>query len=208
MLFTTSYNNSIVKHIHTSHSISFMQTLLWINLPFVLSLPSHLEWWLLPVVLWLLLSVTVPPIRGRKYETKLQDVCLLFLYTGSKVHCTMTSFRCRTTVEFIIEKIILTFHQYQLRLMKLLSFDNSTYCAGDYTLFKSVYYANLHVYCNLLIWKTPFTHVLCIRDMHANVKPRPWHGTYTQDLTCRVRQLIWFIQNAWFVSPLNLDFLR
>ena len=122
MLFNSSYNNSIVKHIRTSHSISFMQTLLWINLPFVLSLPSHLEWWLLPVVLWLLLSVTVPPIRGRKYETKLQDVCLLFLYTGSKVHCTMTSFRCRTIVEFIIEKIILTFHQYQLRLMKLLSF--------------------------------------------------------------------------------------
>ena len=60
----------------------------------------------------------------------------------------------------------------------------------EITLFKSVYYANLHVYCNLLIWKTPFTHVLCIRDMHANVKPRPWRGTYTQDLTCRVRQLI------------------
>ena len=43
----------------------------------------------------------------------------------------------------------------------------------EVTLYKSVYFANLHVYCNLLIWKTPFTHVLCIRDMHANVKPRP-----------------------------------
>ena len=65
-------------------------------------------------------------------KKKVRNKASRHIYTGSKVHCTMTSFRCRTTVEFIIEKIILTFHQLRLRLMKLLSFDNSTYCAGDY----------------------------------------------------------------------------
>ena len=81
----------------SSHLPPLTQAFLWMQLPFVVSLPSHLEYWLLAVVSCLLHSVNVPSF-GEKIcstctmRTKFQNIKILFLKRESEVHSMKQSF--------------------------------------------------------------------------------------------------------------------
>ena len=60
----------LITKVYSVHILPpFMQALLWIQLPFVASLPSHLEYWLLAVVSCLPHSVNVPSFGERICST-------------------------------------------------------------------------------------------------------------------------------------------